>query len=134
MAMPDRMLTSPHQQYVEFCQRGQLAYQVDGESGQAVFYPRLVSPFSGSTDLAWKVSAGRGTVHATTVVYERGVPSHNVCLVDLDEGYRMMASVQDMPPLEVVIGMRVAVRFAPGDGEQAPYPVFVPMGAPHGGA
>ena len=35
-------------------------------------------------------------------------PPRNVALIDLDEGYRMMASVDAD---EVVIGMRVTVRF-----------------------
>lgn len=119
---------SPHQIYAEHCEKGELAYQVEVDTGKAVFHPRVVAPGSGSTALDWKISGGRGTVHATTVVFEKGQPSHNVCLVDLDEGYRMMSRVEGVPPLDVAIGLRVQARFAPGDDGQPPYPVFVPLG------
>lgn len=124
--MPD-MQKSPHQIYAEHCAKGLLAYQVESATGKAIFHPRVVAPGSGSTVLEWKISSGRGTVHATTVVFDKGLPSHNVCLVDLDEGYRMMSRVEGVAPLDVAIGLRVQVRFAPGDDGQPPYPVFVPL-------
>ena len=37
--------------YQAHLDKGELAYQWDKEAGRAVFYPRLVSPYSGSTDL-----------------------------------------------------------------------------------
>ena len=40
--------------------------------GRAVFYPRVLCPFTGSDKLEWRVSKGLGTVYATTVVHPGG--------------------------------------------------------------
>lgn len=101
-------MASPVATFAEHCARGELAYTVDA-AGAPVWPPR--------TGLAWRVGAGAGTVYATTTVRPRGEEPHNVALIDLDEGYRMMASVD---AAAVVIGMRVTVRFDDG------VPVFAP--------
>ncbi|HEX3172201.1 MAG TPA: OB-fold domain-containing protein, partial [Burkholderiales bacterium] len=72
------------------------------------------------------VSAGRGAVHATTVVRRRGEAPASVVLVDLDEGFRMMSRVEGIDPMQVKIGMRVKVKINQGDEKQLPYPVFTP--------
>jgi len=120
------LVTSPLHTYLEFCEKNLLAYQWDEQAGKSVFYPRLVAPETGHGDLTWRVSAGYATVYASTVVYEKGQPSHNVCLVEVDEGYRMMSRVEGIDPLDVTIGLRVEVRFRREDVTQPPYPVFVP--------
>ncbi len=118
---------SPLGVYVEHCKRGELAYQVCLDDNTPVFYPRSVAPTTGGTNLEWRVSKGLGTVYATTVVYAKDRPPHNVALIDIDEGYRMMSRVEDIDPMQVRIGMRVKVRFEPGNEKQPPYPVFVPL-------
>jgi uncharacterized protein len=105
---------SPADVYTEHCRRRELAYQVAAD-GRPVFRPRV-----GPTE--WRVSAGRGTVHATTVVRPRGGEAYNVVLVDLDEGFRMMSKVVGVAPEDVAIGARV--RLAWEDGDDAPLPVF----------
>ena len=57
---------SPAAVFADHCRRGELAYQV-APDGTAVFPPRLAQPGTGAP-LRWAVSAGRGAVHATTVV------------------------------------------------------------------
>jgi len=52
----------------------------------------------------------RGVVHATTVVRPRGEEPYNVCLVDLDDGVRMMGRVEGLAPQDVTIGLRVQGR------------------------
>ena len=116
---------SPLAVFQRHCERGELAYQVDA-AGNAVFYPRLVAPGTGGT-LQWKVSAGLGTVHATTTLYPRGAAPYDVSLIDVDEGFRMMSRVEDIDPQGVRIGMRVKVRMAPAQDGEPPYPVFVPL-------
>jgi uncharacterized OB-fold protein len=123
ITMPDLTKKSPLGVYIEHCRKGELAYQVTGD-GAAVFYPRAVAPGTGSDQLEWRVSKGLGTVYATTVVYTKDQPPHNVALIDVDEGFRMMSRVEDIDPLQVKIGMRVKVRIHPGDEKQPPYPVF----------
>ena len=100
---------SPASVYAEHAARGELAYQVDAD-GRAVWPPSVRFD-------EWRVSAGEGTVHATTTVYRRGEESHNVALVELDEGFRMMSRVDAD---EVVVGMRVRVRFEDGLAVFAP--------------
>ena len=124
--MSDLMKQSPYGVFLEHCKKGELAYQVNKDDGKAFFYPRAVAPVTGSANLEWRVSKGLGTVYATTVVYTKDQPPHNVALVDVDEGFRMMSRVEDIAPLEVCIGMRVKFRAHPAEGDEPPYPVFTP--------
>lgn len=127
--MQDLTEASPNGVFVAHCRKGELAYQYDTATGRAVFHPRMIAPATGTDTLEWRVSAGLGTVHATTVVHTRGAAPHNVALIDLDEGFRMMSRVEEIDPMRVAIGMRVRVRMHPEEGEQPPYPVFVPIEA-----
>jgi uncharacterized protein len=120
---------SPLTIYREHLERGELAYQFSPDAGRPVFFPRLVCPFTGSTRLEWRRSAGLGTVHATTTVHPADGAPYNVALIDCDEGFRLMSRVEDIAPERVRIGMRVRLRVARSatEGEQAPSPVFVPV-------
>ena len=118
---------SPLNIYLEHLERGELAYQFSLEAGRPVFFPRVLCPFSGSTRLEWRISAGRGTVHATTTVHPPEGPPYNVALIDCDEGFRLMSRVVDIAPELVRIGMRVSMRVHRPGGGDAPHPVFAPM-------
>lgn len=124
--MPSQQLGSPLQTYIEHLERGELAYQFSPAAGKPVFYPRVLCPFTGSGELEWRVSTGLGTVHATTVVHPAQGAPFNVALIDCDEGFRLMSRVEDIAPDAVRIGQRVRLRVHRPDGEEAPYPVFVP--------
>ncbi len=123
--MSERAETSPLAVFREYCDKGDLAYQVT-EDGEAVFYPRLVAPKDGGA-LEWKVSKGLGTVYATTTLHPRNGEPYDVSMVDLDEGFRMMSRIENIDPSEVKIGMRVKVRMIPGTDDQPVYPVFDPV-------
>ncbi|NKJ48490.1 hypothetical protein CIC12_17435 [Burkholderia sp. SG-MS1] len=115
---------SPLAVFRDYLGMGQLAYQHDAATGEAVFYPRVVGPRSGNPDLTWRISTGLGTVYAVTVISPRGEPPYNVVLIDVDEGFRLMSRVEGLPAESVRIGMRVRARVhRPADG-QPPYPVF----------
>lgn len=118
---------SPLATYIEHLKRGELGYQFSPASNQAVFYPRVIAPRTGAADLEWRVSKGLGTVHATTVVHPQQGAPYNVCLVDVDEGFRMMSRVEDIAPTAVKIGMRVKFRVHASVGDDDPYPVFTPV-------
>lgn len=124
--MEDRIEASPLHIWTEHCRKGELAYQVCLDDDSAVFYPRVVSPGSGSRNLAWCVSGGCGTVYAATTVVVKDEPPYNVALVDLDEGFRMMSRIEGIAPEQVAIGMRVRVDFRSDTDAQPPYPVFLP--------
>jgi uncharacterized OB-fold protein len=117
-------MESPLATYLRYLDNGELAFQVDGPDAKPVFFPRLVAPGSGSTDLSWRVSRGLGTVYATTVVYYKGEAPLNVALIDMDEGFRLMSRVEDIAATDVRIGMRVKLRILPADDTRAALPVF----------
>ena len=110
---------------------GELRFQRCRGCGRAVFYPRVLCPYCGANALTWEVSAGKGTVYATTAIPLRDGPDRNVCLVDLDEGFRMMSRVDGVAAEEVAIGTRVSLALVPGergeDGERTlPVAAFRP--------
>jgi uncharacterized OB-fold protein len=123
----ERITQSPLTVYQAHLEKGELAYQWSPEAQKAVFYPRVICPFTGSERLEWRVSAGLGTVYATTVVDPREGAPYNVALIDCDEGFRLMSRVEDIPPEAVKIGMRVKFRVHRPGGDDPPYPVFAPV-------
>jgi uncharacterized OB-fold protein len=60
------------------------------------------------------MTGDRGVVYSTTTVHARE-GAYNVCLVDLDDGGRMMSTVVGIAPDDVRIGMAVRAR-EDGDG------------------
>jgi uncharacterized OB-fold protein len=95
----------------------ELRFQRCRSCEELVFYPRVLCPGCGGTDLAWERSEGRGVVYSTTTVRHRD-GDYDVSLIDLDEGFRMMSRVLGEPD-EVRIGERVVVEFAELDGRPA---------------
>jgi len=120
---------SPFAIYVSHLEKGELAYQFSPAANRAVFFPRLLCPYSGSDKLEWRVSKGRGTVHATTVVHPAEGAPFNVALIDCDEGFRLMSRVEDIVADDVKIGMRVKFRVHKQGGDEPPIPVFTPEAA-----
>lgn len=111
--------------YQDYLRQGQLAYQYSQRAGRAVFFPREVCPFTGSTMLEWRVSAGQGTIYSTSMVHRRGEEPYNVALIDMDEGFRLMARVMSHDAGQVKIKIGARVRFEQADEhEGTPFPVF----------
>lgn len=117
---------SPLAGWRRYLSQGKLAYQVDLTTGAPVFFPRVVAPVSGSTQLEWRESAGRGSVYSTTTMYRKNEPPLNVALIQLDEGFRLMSRVEGVDAEAVKIGMRVQVSMRE-DPDGVPYPVFQPL-------
>ncbi len=115
MSVAEQEQAGPEAVYFSKLESGIFEIQRCDDCNGAVFYPRLVCPHCGSAALSWFAPTGRGTVYATTTVHTGGEP-YNVCLVDLDEGARMMTRVEDMPPGDVGIGLRVQARIQQADG------------------
>ena len=114
--------TAPLEVYLADLERGELAFQRTSD-GTPVFFPRLVAPRSGETDLQWQVSTGLGTIYSATTVHPKGEPAYNVSLIDMDDGFRLMSRVEGVEAATVRIGMRVRVRIT-RDGDGKPLPVF----------
>jgi uncharacterized OB-fold protein len=115
--------------YWERAKNGELAVQQCNSCRQFVFYPRAICPHCHSADLAWKISAGRGTVYSYTVSRRapspefEGLVPYVVALVDLDEGFRMMSNIIGTDALGTRCGDRVEVAFEQVSDETT-LPVF----------
>jgi len=94
--------------------QGRLRLQRCRACARHVFYPRSVCPHCMAAELEWVDAAGRGRVHAFTVVH-RAAPGfaeeapYVVALVELAEGPRMMTRLLGVAPGEVKIEMSVEV-------------------------
>ncbi|MBX2854897.1 MAG: OB-fold domain-containing protein [Rhodobacteraceae bacterium] len=111
----------PEAQFKAFMAEGKFMIQRSAASGHHVFYPRTITPCSGTADLEWVEASGDGTVYASTVTRRRPEQGgdYNIALIDLAEGPRMMARVDGVAPNQVTIGMRVKARVGEIDGETA---------------
>lgn len=118
---------SPRARFLDAAARGTLAFQRGG-CGTVVFPPRLVAPLGVAEPLSWAEAAGTGRVHSVTLVHPRGEAPFALALVDLDEGFRMMARIDTGTPEAVTIGTRVAVGFRPLEEGGPPLPVFTLSG------
>ena len=109
----------PDQEFQAFLDKGEFRIQRSRSSGKHVFYPRVIEPGTGATDLEWVPVSGLGTIYSVTVIYPKppAVP-YNVVLVDLDEGARMMSRVDGVDAESLAIGQRVKAAIAPIDGKQ----------------
>lgn len=114
-------MSAPAQEYRSRLAAGELVFQRCARCGQAVFYPRVGCPGCGARELRWERSAGDGVLYSITVIHPRDGEPHNVALVDLDEGFRIMSRLVGPGWEGAVIGdrMRARIECAGGDGSEA---------------
>ncbi|QCG68317.1 Zn-ribbon domain-containing OB-fold protein [Pseudomonas veronii] len=113
---PVNVPTGPQAEYQAFLDEGRFMLQLSPSTGSYVFYPRVLVPDSGETDLQWVPASGLGTLYAITVNRSRdGV--YNIALVDLNEGPRMMSRIVDCETAP--IGCRLQAQIAELDGVKA---------------
>lgn len=118
-------MLKPDQDYMQFLEQGRFMLQRSRESGAYIFYPRVIEPGTGCTDLEWVEASGQGTVYSLTIVRKKTpVESYNIVLIDLAEGPRMMSRVDGVPLDRLRIGLPVQARVV-RENEQ-PMVVFVP--------
>ena len=132
---PTRIETAsgPDAAYQEFLAQGEFRIQQCDACARHVFYPRVLCPHCGSTQLGWRMASGNGVVYACSVIM--GKPGTNsdyaVVLVDLQEGVRLMSHVVDCDQHTVTIGMPVSARIIEKEGK--PLVVFAPANASRNG-
>ncbi len=99
------------------------------DCGQYHFFPRVLCPHCHGTSISWHPASGRGRVHTTTVVRQKPEQGgdYNVCIVELEEGVRMMSRVEGIAPGDVAIDL--AVTAFVGEAEGAPAVLFRPAEA-----
>ncbi|HSI41317.1 MAG TPA: Zn-ribbon domain-containing OB-fold protein [Xanthobacteraceae bacterium] len=123
---------APETYFFNALRQGRIELQLCSDTGRPVFYPRTLSPYTGSPLTQWRSVSGLGTVYSTTAIRQRPDKGgdYNVALVDLDEGVRMMAQVRDVPADRVTIGMRVVADIEQR-GDDNPLIFFRPVGELH---
>ncbi len=86
---------------------------------QHIYFPREVCPHCGSNQLGFVAPCGLGTVYANTTVRRKPEAGgdYNVCIVELDEGPRLMSRVDKLAPDAVKIGQRVTARVEVTEGK-----------------
>ena len=105
---------------------GRIEIQKCNDCARHVFFPRVLCPHCGGGALEWVEASGDGVVYSTTVVRRRPESGgdHNVALIDLAEGVRMMSRVEGLAPDAVEIGL--PVRAFVGEIDGRPGVLFVP--------
>lgn len=98
-----------HQQALD---EGRFLIQRCHACSRHVYFPRELCPHCGALGPALVAPSGSGTVAAVTTLYRKAEQGGNyhVCLVDLDEGVRLMSRVEGLAPEAVTIGLRVRAR------------------------
>jgi uncharacterized OB-fold protein len=114
------------------CAAGVLRYQACTQCGAVQPIPRGVCARCKGDDLAWRDSAGLGTVLSHTTVHRapsaafRQETPYVIALVDMDEGFRLMANVQGGAEAPVAIGARVRIGFRQVEGVAMPHAEMTP--------
>jgi uncharacterized OB-fold protein len=110
--------SSPETQaFWDACRDGRLTFQRCRDCKRAQFYPRAICSHCQSKQLDIAASAGNGHVYSFTVVHRapsaefRSRVPYVLALIDLDEGFRLMANVMHCDPASVTIGMTVRLTF-----------------------
>lgn len=103
-------------QFKDYLAEGRFMLQRSRSSGKYVFFPRLVIPASGETDLEWVEARGGGTIYSITVSRRRE-GSYNIALIDLDEGVRMISTIVGVE--SAFIGARVKAHIEDLNGQAA---------------
>ncbi|MCU4119102.1 Zn-ribbon domain-containing OB-fold protein [Variovorax sp. N23] len=118
----------PDAYYARSLAEGRWQVQRCNACHRPIFFPRTACTACGSTDYTWFTPSGHGLVHSTTVM--RRPPTAggdlHLCLVDLEEGFRMMSRVEGIEPGRVAIGDPVVAVLIEHAG--APLVVFHPNG------
>lgn len=125
---PSPRITSDTASFWARCNEGVLSFQRCTGCGQAQFYPGTICRSCQCDTLEWEDAAGHGELHSFTIVHRAPTPAFRgdvpyiVALVDMAEGFRMMANVVEAGPDEMRIGLPVRVVFEQrgADGQQIP--------------
>ena len=114
--------------YWDGCARGELLFQRCA-GGHIVFNPASRCRVCLSTDLRWEQSRGSGEIYTWSVVWRPQTPEFQIpyvaAIVQLDEGYQMIANVVHCDHEDVHSGMRVVAVFHP-ISEEISLPYFAP--------
>jgi len=125
--------TAISQPYWDGCAQGRLMYQRCTVCDRTLFDPTPICRWCGSSDTSWQVSRGLGTIYSWSVVWRPAGPEfaspYAAIIVDVDEGFQILANAVGCEPDGLFVGQRVGVEFHPiGAGFSLPY--FRPIEQP----
>lgn len=104
--------------FQQYLNAGQLMVQHCVGCDRAIFFPRLHCPRCQRGAAAWRPMRLTGALYSYSDIPEGNTsPGRNVVLVDMDEGFRMMSTVPDIPADSLQIGMRLRARVEIQDGK-----------------
>lgn len=127
--------TQATQPFWDAAAQGKLIFQRCGVCHQLQSPPRLFCRHCMAENLQWETSTGLGSIYTFTVNHRAANPHmadklpYVVAVVQLDEGFRMMANIVNAPPQAVRVGDRVQVRFL-ALSDSISLPQFEPLAAP----
>lgn len=104
-------------EFYNYCKLHELRFQRCTDCGAWRHLPRPICGQCGSFNYEWARSSGKGKVYSWITVVQPMLPAFNqsvpytVPLVDMEEGVRMVAVIQDAAPESMRIGMPVEVVF-----------------------
>jgi uncharacterized OB-fold protein len=89
------------------------------DTGNFFFYPRGISPFTGSTNTSWEAVSGNGEIYALTIIpTQRSAwpgfeAPYVIAMVQLEEGPKLMTHIINVEadPEHVKVGMPVKVVY-----------------------
>jgi uncharacterized OB-fold protein len=121
--------------YWEAARQGRLLIAECAECGKVHHYPRPFCPFCWSEDVNPVQADGTGTLYTYSTVYVNDLPPFKerlpyvAAIVELDEGPRLMTTIEGTNAGDLRVGMPVTVVFRPVDDAdpESPYlTIFTP--------
>lgn len=105
----------------------------DPKCAKVYFPPRPFCPVCASRSVSSFAGSGRGKL-ASYVINHRPAPGfdapYGICIVDLDEGPRLMTSIVGVPQTPEALVLDMAVELAPTvASDEISLPTFRPVGA-----
>lgn len=102
------------QPFWDGCRQGVLRFQ-RCENGHIVFNPAPRCRNCLSDALTWETSTGRGKVYTWSVIWRPQTPAfrtpYAAAIVELDEGYQMIANIIGCDHASVRVGLPVSAEF-----------------------
>jgi uncharacterized OB-fold protein len=121
--------------YWEAARQGRLLIAECGACGKVHHYPRPFCPYCWSEDVHPIQASGTGTLYTYSTVYVNDLAPFKerlpyvAAIVELDEGPRLMTTIEGADPGGLRVGMLVTAAFRPVDRDDPDSPyltVFTP--------